>query len=151
LSLLAERMEIVRDRRSLVVQDGGFLLAADDVTGHGHAPSADGHMPVDDELPRLSRCEGEALEEGERLKSTREDRFDVEGEDVVEGRAVEGQQPHAAEPSEELLPFLLRLLVPRTDERLKLPRSLAESAETVLRAPQLLLVLEPVLLEEIVL
>src|SRR5207245_9715041 len=116
-----------------------------------HAPSADGQVAVDAELPRLARREGEAFEERERLEPAGKDRLHVEGEDVVQGRAVERQEPEAAEPSEELLPFFLRLLVLLPDARLQFPSPLAESPQAVLGAPELFLVLQPVLLQELVL
>src|SRR6266545_2868420 len=125
--------------------------AAHEDAGNRHATSADRHVPVDDELPRLSGREREALEERHRLQPPGEDGLDVEREDVVEARALERQQPEPAEPPEELLPFLLRLLVLLPDARLQFPRPLAEPPQDVLRSPEFLLVLQPVLLQELVL
>src|SRR2546427_334849 len=151
LSGLPDRMQVTRDRGALVVRDDVLLRAAHEDPGDRHAPSADGHVTVDDELPRLARREGDALEERESLETPREDRLHVEGEDVVQSRAVERQEPEAAEPSEELLPFFLRLLVLLPDARLQFPRPLAESPQDELGAPEFLLVLQPVLLQELVL
>src|SRR5213592_2533204 len=108
-------------------------------------------MAMHDELPRLARSEGEPLEERERLEPAGEDRLDVEREDVIEGRAFERQQAEPSESPQELLSFLLRLLVSRADPRLQLPRPLPEPPQDVLGPPELLLVLQPVLLEELVL
>src|SRR5216117_3596114 len=151
LACLADRMEVARDRGPLVVRDPGLLRPADEDAGDRNPPASDRHMTMDDELPRLPRREGEAFEERERLEAPRQDRLDVEGQDVVEGRALERQEPEATEAPEQLLPLLLRLLVPRADPRLELPRPLPEPAQHVLGAPQLLLVLQPVLLQEFVL
>src|SRR6266540_1220698 len=54
-------------------------------------------------------------------------------------------------PSEELLPLLLGLLVLLSDARLQFPRPLPESPQDVLGSPEFLLVLQPVLLQELVL
>src|SRR5216110_427651 len=151
LALLADRMEVARDRGPLVVGDPGLLRPADEDAGDRDPPASDRHMTVDDELPRLPRCEGEALEERERLEAPRQDRLHIEGQDVVEGRALERQEAEATEAPEQLLPLLLRLLVPRADPRLELPRPLPEPAQHVLGAPQFLLVLQPVFLQEFVL
>src|SRR5207244_4104911 len=90
-------------------------------------------------------------EERERLEAPRQDRLDVEREDVIEGRAFEGQEPEAAESPEQLFPLLLRLLVPGPHARLEFAGPLPEPTQDVLGAPQLLLVLQPVLLQEFVL
>src|SRR6266705_655324 len=59
--------------------------------------------------------------------------------------------PPRPPPPEELLPLLLRLLVLLPDARLQFPRPLAEPPQDVLRSPEILLVLQPVLLQELVL
>src|SRR5206468_12033777 len=61
------------------------------------------------------------------------------------------QEPEAAESPEQLFPFLLGLLVPGPDARLEFAGPLPEPPQDVLGAPQLLLVLQPVLLQEFVL
>src|SRR3972149_7750115 len=83
------RMEIVRDRGALVVQDAALLDAGDDVSGDGHPAAAHGHVAVDDELPRLAGWEREALEEGQGLEPSGEDRLHVEAQHVVQARALE--------------------------------------------------------------
>src|SRR5207244_13504858 len=67
LALLADRMQVVRDRGPLVVRDPGFLRPADEDAGDRDPPASDRHMTMDNELPRLPRCEGEALEEREQI------------------------------------------------------------------------------------
>src|SRR6266508_495250 len=151
LAVLPHRMEVARARGPLVVRAYVLVRAAHEDAGNRHATSADRHVPVDDELPRLSGREREALEERHRLQPPGEDGLDVEREDVVEARALERQQPEPAEPPEELLPFLLRLLVLLPDARLQFPRPLAEPPQDVLGSPEFLLVLQPVLLQELVL
>src|SRR5438445_3650849 len=106
---------------------------------------------MDDELPRLTGREGESLQERQRLESPGQDRLDVQGEDVVERRALERQESESAESTQELFAFLLRLLVARPHAGLQFPRPLPEPPQGVLRAPQLLLVLQPVFLQELVL
>src|SRR5207247_5299546 len=78
-------------------------------------------------------------------------RVDGGREDVVWGRGLERQEPEPTEASEELLPFFLRLRVLLPDARLQFPRPLPESPEGVLGPPELLLVLQAILLEELVL
>src|SRR5205823_10300449 len=69
----------------------------------------------------------------------------------VEGRSLERQEPQTSESTEELFAFLLRLLVARAHAGLELPRPLSESPQDVLRAPQFLLVLQTVFLQQFVL
>src|SRR6266705_623900 len=59
--------------------------------------------------------------------------------------------PPRPPPPEELLPLLLRLFVLLPHARLQFSRPLAESPQDVLRSPEFLLVLQPVLLQELVL
>src|SRR6059058_5124085 len=143
---LPDGVEVARDRGALVVGDAVLLRAAHEDPGDRHPTSRDRDMPMDDELTRLPRREGEALEERERLETPRQDRLDVEREDVVERRAFEWQEPEAAESPEQLFPFFLGLLVPGPDARLEFAGPLPEPPQDILGAPQLLLVLEPVLL-----
>jgi hypothetical protein len=75
-------------------------------------------VAVDDELSCLAGREREALQESEGLQAPRQDRFDVQGEDVVQGRALQGEEAQAAEPVEQLLPLPFRLRVARADPRL---------------------------------
>src|SRR3989454_3235303 len=151
LAGLPDGVEVARDRGAFVVRDAVLLRAAHEDSGDRHATSRDRHVPVDDELPRLTRREGEAFEERQRLEAPRQDRLDVQGQDVIEGRAFEGQEPQAAESPEQLFPLLLRLLVPGPHARLEFAGPLPEPPQDVLGAPQLLLVLQPVLLQEFVL
>src|SRR6266545_2774836 len=144
-------MQVARDRGPLVVRDDVLVRAAHEDAGDRHTTSADGDVAMDDELARLTRREGQALEERHRLQPPGEDGLDVEGEDVIEARALERQQPEPAEPPEELLPLLLGLLVLLPDARLQFPRPLPESPQDVLGSPEFLLVLQPVLLQELVL
>src|SRR5437870_7251141 len=97
-------------------------------------------MSVHDELPRLSWGEGESLQECEGLEPPGEDGLHVEREHVVEGRALERQEPETSKSSEELFAILLRLLVARAHARLALPCPLSESPQDVLVATQFLLV-----------
>src|SRR5438093_555996 len=151
LAGLPDRVEVARDHGALVVRDAVLLRAAHEDSGDRHAASRDRDVPVDDELTRLPRREGEAFEERQRLEAPRQDRLDVQGEDVIEGRAFEGQEPEAAESPEQLFPFFLGLLVPGPHARLEFAGPLPEPPQDVLGAPQLLLVLQPVLLQEFVL
>src|SRR5436309_1600054 len=151
LASLPDGVEVARDRGALVVRDAVLLRAAHEDSGDRHAASRDRDVTVDDELTRLTRCEGEALQEREGLESPREDRLDIEREDIVERRALERQEPEAAESPKQLFPLLLGLLVPCPDARLEFSGPLPEPPQDVLGAPQLLLVLEPVLLQEFVL
>src|SRR2546428_2333925 len=151
LAGLPDGVEVARDHGAFVVRDAVLLCAAHEDSGDRHAASRDRDVPVDDELPRLPRRKGEAFEERQRLESPRQDRLDVKGEDVIEGRAFEGQEPEAAESPEQLFPLLLRLLVPGPNARLEFAGPLPEPPQDVLGAPQLLLVLQPVLLQEFVL
>src|SRR2546427_1802725 len=151
LAGLPDGVEVARDRGAFVVRDAVLLRAAHEDSRDRHATSRDRHVPVDDELTRLPRREGEAFEERQRLEAPRQDRFDVQGEDVIEGRALEGEEPEAAESPEQLFPLLLRLLVPGPHARLEFAGPLPEPPQDVLGAPQLLLVLQPVLLQEFVL
>src|SRR2546425_2688029 len=151
LPLLTDRMQVVRDSGPLVVRDHVLLGPAHEDPGDRHAAAADGHMSVHDELPRLSRGEGESLQECEGLESAGEDGLHVEREHVVEGRALERQEPKTSESSEELFAFLFRLLVADPHARLELPRPLSESPQNVLGAPQFLLVLQAIFLQQFVL
>src|SRR2546426_1026625 len=151
LAALPDGVEVARDHGTFVVRDAVLLRAAHEDSGDCYAASRDRDVPVDDELTRLPRREGEALEERERLESPRQDRLDVEREDIVERRPFERQEPEAAESPEQLFPFLLGLLVPGPDARLEFAGPLPEPPQDVLGAPQLLLVLQPVLLQEFVL
>src|SRR2546428_8956498 len=87
LAGLPDGAEVARDYGALVVRDAVLLRAAHQDSGDRHAASRDRDMPVDDELTRLTRGEGEALEERERLETSRQDRLDVEPEAAVERRA----------------------------------------------------------------
>src|SRR6266571_4867418 len=151
LAGLPDGVEVARDYGAFVVRDAVLLRAAHEDSGDRHAPSRDRDVPVDDELTRLTRREGEALEERERLEAPRQDRLDVEREDVIERRAFERQESEAAESPEQLFPLLLRLLVPGPNARLEFSGPLPKAPQNVLGAPQLLLVLQPVLLQEFVL
>src|SRR5467141_1971872 len=151
LAGLPDGVEVARYDGAFVVCDAVLLRAAHEDSGDRHAASRDRDVPVDDELTRLTRREGEALEERERLETPRQDRLDVEREDVVERRAFERQEPEAAESPEQLFPFLLRLLVPGPHARLEFAGPLPEPPQDVRVGPQLLLVLQPVLLQEFVL
>src|SRR5213593_1858460 len=151
LAALPDGVEVARDHGAFVVRDAVLLRAAHEDSGDRHAASRDRDVPVDDELTRLPRREGEALQEREGLESPRQDRLDVQGENVIEGRAFEGQEPEPTESPEQLFPLLLRLLVPGPHARLEFAGPLPEPPQDVLRAPQLLLVLQPVLLQEFVL
>src|SRR5438093_407242 len=151
LAGLPDGVEVARDHGACIVRDAVLLRAADEDSGDRHAASRDRDVPVDDELPRLPRRKGEAFEERQRLESPRQDRLDVQGEDVIEGRAFEGQEPEPTESPEKLFPLLLGLLVPGPDARLEFAGPLPEPPQDVLGAPQLLLVLQPVLLQEFVL
>ena len=82
------------------VLDARLFGALHEVAGDVHAAAADGDVPVDDELARLRRRRGEALEVDHRLEAAHEDRFDVEREDVVQLRAL-GHEAHAREAREE--------------------------------------------------
>src|SRR5437867_13159151 len=148
---LPDGVEVARDRGAPVVCDAVLLPAAHQHPGDRHPTSRDRDMPMDDELTRLPRREGEALQERERLEAPRQDRLDVEREDVVQRRAFERQESEPAESPEQLFPFLLRLLIPGPHTGLEFPRPLPESPQDVLRAPQLLLVLQSILLQELVL
>src|SRR5438552_1236827 len=66
LALLADRMEVARDRGPLVVRDPGLLRPADEDAGVRNPPASDRHMAMDDELPRSQLREREALVERER-------------------------------------------------------------------------------------
>src|SRR5438093_8498074 len=151
LAGLPDRVEVARDHGAFVVRDAVLLRAAHEDSRDRHATSRDRDVPVDDELPRLPRREGEAFEERQRLEAPRQDRLDVQGEDVIERRAFERQESEAAESPEQLFPLLLRLLVPSPNARLEFAGPLPEPPQDVLGAPQLLLVLQPVLLQEFVL
>src|SRR2546427_2807740 len=144
-------MEVVRDRGARVVHDPALLQAGDQVTGHRDAAGADRDVSVDDELPRLMRGECKPLHEGEGLEPPGEDRLHVEAEDVVEGRALRGEEAEPPEAADELVLLLPRLLVAVPDLRLELPGPLPESPEDVLPPPQFLLVLQSVFLHELVL
>src|SRR5438309_3180160 len=144
-------MQVVRDPGPLVVRDHVLLGPTHEDAGDRHAPSADGHVAVHDELPRLSRGEGESLEERECLEPSGQDGIHVQREYVVEGRALERQEADTAESPQELFALLLRLLVASTDSGLELPRPLSESPQDVLGAPQFLLVLQAVFLQQFVL
>src|SRR5438128_6480746 len=148
LAGLPDRVEVARDHGAFVVRDAVLLCAAHEDSGDRHTASRDRDVPVDDELTRLTRRESEALEEREGLESPREDRLDIEREDIVERRALERQEPEAAESPEQLFPLLLRLLVPGPHARLEFSGPLPEPPQDVLGAPQLLLVLQPVLLQK---
>src|SRR5467141_2082685 len=132
LAGLPDGVEVARYDGAFVVCDAVLLRAAHEDSGDRHAASRDRDMPVHDELTRLTRREGEALEERER-------------------RAFERQESEAAESPQQLFPFLLRLLVPGPHARLQFAGPLPEPPQDVLGAPQLLLVLQPVLLQEFVL
>src|SRR6266550_5855656 len=144
-------MQVVRDSGPLVVRDHVLLGPAHEDPGDRHAPASDGHVAVHDELPRLPRGEGEALEERECLEPPGEDGLHVEREYIVQGRALERQEADTAESPQELFALLLRLLVSGTDSGLELPRPLSESPQDILGAPQFLLVLQSVLLQEFIL
>src|SRR6266511_4672228 len=131
LALLPHRMQVARDRGPLVVRDHVLVRPAHEDPGDRHTTSADGDVAMDDELARLTRREGQPFEERHRLQPPGEDGLDVEGEDVIEARALERQQPEPAEPPEELLPLLLGLLVLLPDARLQFPRPLPESPQDV--------------------
>src|SRR5881396_572957 len=148
---LPDGVEVARDCGALVVGDAVLLRAAHEDPGDRHPTSRDRDMPMDDELPRLPRREGEALQERERLETPRQDRLDVEGEDVVQRGAFERQESEPAESPQELFALLLRLLVSGAHARLELAGALPEPPQDVLGAPQLLLVLESVFLQEFVL
>src|SRR5262249_45016657 len=77
----------------------GFDLP-DGVARDVHAGAADGDVPVDDELARLRGRRGQALEVDDRLEAAHEDRFDVQGEDVVEARGL-ADEAHALETAEK--------------------------------------------------
>src|SRR5437867_4293598 len=148
---LPDGVEVARDRGALVVCDAVLLRAAHEDPGDRHPTSRDRDMPMDDELTRLPRREGEALQERERLETPRQDRLDVEGEDVVQGGAFERQESEPAESPQELFPLLLRLLVSGAHARLEFAGPLPEPPQDVLGAPQLLLVLQAVFLQEFIL
>src|SRR5439155_21634282 len=101
--------------------------------------------------PLQTRGQWESVQECVGLEWLGEDCLHVEREDVVEGRALERQGPGTSESSEQLLAFLLRLLVAGAHASLELPRPLSESPQDVLRAPQFLLVLQTVFLQQFVL
>src|SRR3972149_3857069 len=134
----AGRVELVRNGRPRVVRNQVLLVAPHPVARDVHTPPGDGHVPVDDELPPLPG-------------GGREARLDVGREDVVERRALQREDPGPSQPAHELLPLPLRLHVARADQRLEDPGALTEVREEGLGPPQLLLVLEAVLLEDLVL
>src|SRR5437763_201196 len=75
-----------------------------------------------------------------------------QGDDDVVVRRVDVRDPPSWHGSSlRLVRGRRSRLVPRADPRLELPRPLPEPAQHVLGAPQLLLVLQPVLLQELVL